>query len=214
MHDASPTPVATGPTEPPVHARHARFTALLAPLLDSGYGLALHLARHSADAEDVVQEAALLAYRHFDSFEPGSNFRAWFFRIIVNQFYSRHRRRRREGVLVDMEDAVEQLPPDPAVHDGCFTRPDDPADRLQSRLDGQQISRAIAALPDEFRPVCTLYFVDDLPYKEIAEALALPLGTVRSRLHRGRKLLQQSLGALARERGLDGAKAEADNDGA
>jgi RNA polymerase sigma-70 factor (ECF subfamily) len=179
--------------------RHAEFTGLLEPLLDFSYRMALHLVRNPADAEDLLQDAALLAFRHFEQFRPGTNFKAWFFRILVNRFYSRYRRR---NARVTFDDLVTERAAAHDGPDGFFSRVARPDAELLGRADAAAITAALGALPDDFRTVCTLYLVEDLSYKEIAALLAVPVGTVRSRLHRGRRLLQRALGELAVERGI------------
>ncbi len=182
----------------------ADFEQLLMPLLDAAYGTALHLTRNQADAEDLVQEACLLAFRGFRSFEPGTNFRAWFFRILTNAFFSKYRKRKREGQTVELDDTPELYLYSQTAAAGLHGRTDDPAGALLSKMDADQVSAAIDALPEEYRVVATLYFMQDFSYQEIAEVLGLPIGTVRSRLHRGRRLLQPALWNLARERGIVG----------
>jgi RNA polymerase sigma-70 factor (ECF subfamily) len=179
--------------------RHAEFTGLLGPLLDAAYRMALHLARNPADAEDLLQDAALLAFRHFGQFREGTNFKAWFFRILLNRFYSRYWRR---DARVDFDDQVAATPPAHDGPDGFFSRVARPDVALLGRADAATITAAIGGLPDDFRTVCTLYLVQDLSYKEIAVLLDVPVGTVRSRLHRGRRLLQRALCELAVERGI------------
>jgi RNA polymerase sigma-70 factor, ECF subfamily len=178
------------------------FEALLTPLLESAYGTALRLTRNSADAEDLVQDAAFLAARGFRSFEAGTNFRAWFFRILINSFYSKYRRQKREGTPVELEDTPELYLYSRTAAAGLHGATPDPAAALMDRLDGEAVTRAIDALPEEYRVVATLYFMQDLPYQEIADVLAVPVGTVRSRLHRGRRLLQKALWTIAEERGI------------
>lgn len=187
----------------------SEFEALLAPQLDAAYGLALHLTRESADAQDVVQEAALLACRHFARFEPGTNFRAWFLRIVVNCFYSRCRRAKRERRLLDAAPEQEHEDAAPPGH-GTRAGADVSADVLD-RMERAEVVRALAALPDDFRTVCVLFFLKDQSYQMIADQLHVPIGTVRSRLHRGRRLLRQALRALAGERGLIVADEEAEH---
>ncbi|HZF66520.1 MAG TPA: sigma-70 family RNA polymerase sigma factor [Gemmatirosa sp.] len=179
--------------------RHAEFTGLLGPLLDAAYRMALHLARNPADAEDLLQDAALLAFRHFDQFRAGTNFRAWFFRILLNRFYSRYRRR---DARITFDDQVAATAPVHEGPEGFFSRVARPDAQLLARVDADAITAAIGGLPDDFRAVCTLYLVQDLSYKEIAALLDVPVGTVRSRLHRGRRLLQRALSGLAAERGI------------
>lgn len=175
------------------------IAALLDPVLPAAYRIALHLTREPADAEDVVQEAALNACRAFDSFQPGSNFRAWFFRIVTNVFLSRCRRVRRAGVAVPL-DAFDA---GSAVETAMLEQDDrpDPLAGFISRIDTAEIHDALADLPLEYRTVAVLYFSDDLSYQEIAAAVGCPVGTVRSRLHRSREHLKRRLAGLAAERG-------------
>ena len=180
----------------------ASFEALLTPLLEAAYGTALRLTRNAADAEDLVQDAAYLASRGFKSFEAGTNFRAWFFRILTNAFYSKYRKQKREGTPVELEDTPELYLYCQTAAAGLHTDTPDPAAILMDRLDSEAVSRAIDSLPDEYRVVATLYFMQDCQYQEIAQILEVPVGTVRSRLHRGRRLLQKALWTIAEERGI------------
>jgi RNA polymerase sigma-70 factor (ECF subfamily) len=185
----------------PAESAHS-FEVLLTPLLEPAYGTALRLTRNPADAEDLVQDAAFLAGRGFKSFEPGTNFRAWFFRILINSFYSKYRREKRAGTPVALEDTPELFLFSQTAAAGLHSATPDPAAALMDRLDAEAVTRAIESLPDEYRVVATLYFMQDLPYQEIAEVLQVPVGTVRSRLHRGRRLLQKALWTVAEERGI------------
>lgn len=178
------------------------FEELLAPLVASAYRTAVRLTGNPADAEDLVQEASLLAYRGFRTFEMGSNFKAWFFRILTNCFYSTHRRDRRRPVTVDIEDTPDLYLYAHSIGEGLPYRGTDPASQLFERLDTDEVAAAIEALPEEYRVVATLYFTQDFSYQEIAQVLTCPVGTVRSRLHRGRKMLQKALWSLAEERGI------------
>jgi RNA polymerase sigma-70 factor, ECF subfamily len=181
------------------------FEALLAPLLDSAFGTALRFTRNRADAEDLVQEAALLACRGFGTFEQGSDFRAWFFRVLTNCFYSSYRKRKRRGTEVELEDGPELFLYSQTAAMGLHSRTDDPAGAVMGRLETEHIETAIGALPDEYRVAAALYFMQDFSYQEIAQVLDVPVGTVRSRLHRGRRLLQKALWQVAEERGIIGA---------
>jgi RNA polymerase sigma-70 factor (ECF subfamily) len=176
--------------------------SLLKPLLPRAYGLALRLLRNSADAEDLVQEAALAAARGFGTFQTGTNFKAWFFRILTNCFYSRHRRQRREGTAADLDETPQLYLYIQTAELGLYRDTADPAGALLSRLDGEQIAGALHALPEEYRVVSTLYFMEDLSYATIADIVGIPVGTVRSRLHRGRKILQKLLWRVAVEGGV------------
>lgn len=180
----------------------ASFEALLLPLLDRAYSTALRLTRNPADAEDLVQEAVLLACRGFGSFQAGTNFKAWFLRILTNCFYSKYRRRKREGTAVELEDTPELYLYCQTAAAGIHAQLGDPAAAFMDRCDADLVAQALEALPEEYRVVCTLYFVQDLAYQDIAAALEVPIGTVRSRLHRGRRLLQKALWTIAQDRGI------------
>lgn len=189
----------------------AEFEALLMEMLEPAYRLALRLTGNSDDAQDLVQEAALRASRFRDGFRKGSNFRSWFYRIIVNQFYTGTRRKKNASTtsLDALTDATDIFLYARSAEAGLL-RPDaDPAANVVSHMAEDDVARALAALPDEFRTVATLYFIDDLSYQEIAEILDVPLGTVRSRLHRGRHMLQKQLWRVAQELGIVPAPAMA-----
>jgi RNA polymerase sigma-70 factor (ECF subfamily) len=188
----------------PVFDRLTRggFEALLSEVLPSAYGFALRLTRNRADAEDLVQEAALRAFRASDSFEPGTNFKAWFFRILTRGFWSTHRQQKRRAATVDLEDTPDLYLYARSAESGLPWDGEDPAATLVNRMGTDRITQAIAQLPEEYGVVCTLYFMEDFAYHEIAQVLEVPIGTVRSRLHRGRKMLQKSLWQVAEEAGI------------
>lgn len=200
MESNHPAPHAT------LEATAAEFEALLQPILKTAYSTAFYLSRSHEDAEDLLQESAVLAFRAFEGFERGTNFKAWFGRVLHNRFLERVRTANRRPQTVSSE-GDEQLD---ALYLFNRTREagmhgrgkDDPAVVLLDSLDGAQIREALAALPDEFRVVATLYFVQELGYEQIAQVVDCPLNTVRSRLHRSRRLLQKALWQLAQERGL------------
>lgn len=190
-------------SEAPASASRTReFERLLGEVLERAYGTAYHLTRSTHDAEDLVQEAALSAFRHFDQFEPGTNFKAWFMRILTNAFFANYRKRKRRPQTTSLEDAQPLHLLFASQAAGLLEHHKDPAARIVEKLGEERVSEAIAALPEEFRVVCTLYFMNDAPYQEIAEMLDCPVGTVRSRLHRGRRMLQKSLWNLAQECGI------------
>ena len=178
------------------------FESLLEPQLESAYGMALKLTRHAADAEDLVQEAALLAFRGFHTFELGTNFKAWFFRILTNAFFGKKRKEKRRPQTVDLEDVEDLYMYQKTAELGLHDKSDDPAAMVISEMDVEQVTKAIDALPEEYRVVAVLYFLEDLSYQGIADVLDLPVGTVRSRLHRGRKMLQKMLWQIAEEAGI------------
>lgn len=179
----------------------ASLEALLTPILGVAHGYALRLARDRAEAEDLLQEAALAAVRGFGTFQQGTNFKAWFFRVLTNCFYGRHRRSARRGQDTDLDDVPELYLFERSREIGLHAS-GDPARQVMNRLDGEDIAAALGRLPEEYRVVATLYFVEDFRYEQIADILGIPVGTVRSRLHRGRKLLQRELWPIALEHGL------------
>lgn len=206
MADQTPRP--PGPATPrgedpgPGDGNRARLEDLLTPLLGPAYGFCLRLTHSGADAEDLVQEAALNACKGFQTFKPGTSFKAWFFKIIVNTLRGRHRRRRPEDQTVDYEDATDLYLYRRTAELGWHGGSGNPARELLGRLDTATIEMALAELPEKYRVVCNMYFIEDFTYEQIADMLGIRLGTVRSRLHRGRKLLQQKLWRIAVENGI------------
>jgi RNA polymerase sigma-70 factor (ECF subfamily) len=180
----------------------AEFETLFRPILSMAYGTAVRLTRDRTEAEDLVQDAALLAFRAFDSFEPGTNFKAWFFRILTNAFYSRHRKAKHDRNNISTEDLPALYLYARTAEIGLHSHEPDPASAMMDKLDTELVAAALDALPDEYRLVASLYFIDDLSYQQIAEAVGCPVGTVRSRLHRGRRMLQKTLWRVAQERGI------------
>jgi len=197
-----PSPAARSAPEAPPLRPPADFEALFAAVAGTAFGIAMRLTRNQADAEDLVQEAALLAFRAFASFEPGTNFRAWFFKILTNCYFSKRRREKSRPVTSDLDDTPDLYLYARSAEAGFPTQGPDPAAQLLDRLGTERVVAAIARLPEEYRVVSTLYFMEDLSYEEIAEVLGCPIGTVRSRLHRGRKMLQKALWLVAEESGI------------
>ena len=187
-----------------LHDRKAEFEELALPHFDALFNLALNLTRNRKDAEDLVQEAFLRAYRFFDTYQPGTHIKAWLFRILRNAFINRYRAKKVRPVEVDfakIESAYEQ------AIDEQFLRTARPASPEALVMDGildHEIQRAVMDLPEEYRLVVLMALLEEMSYKEISLALSIPLGTVMSRLHRGRKLLQGALIDLARKRGILG----------
>lgn len=178
----------------------AVFETLLAPLLAPAYNLARNLARNASEADDLIQEAALHAYRGFDSFIAGSSFKAWFYRILTNCYYHRCRQAKRQPSL-DLAAGTDIYLLRQLAGAGLYKAGDELASMLMSKMTAEHIRTAMAALPDEYRVVVTLHFVEEMRYHEIVAVLDCPIGTVRSRLHRGRKLLQENLWKVAQEAG-------------
>lgn len=192
-----------GPAAHPcARERRARFEETLRPLLGAFYATALRLSGSEADAQDLLQEAVLLAYRHYDSFTQGTNFKAWLNRILINCYRGRYRRAENRQERVDIDDVADLHLYTCAADAGLPVGSQDAAAELLGEMDLREVAAAIDSLPDEFRLVAVLYFTQELGYQEIADSMDCPVGTVRSRLHRARKLLQKNLERLARERGL------------
>jgi RNA polymerase sigma-70 factor, ECF subfamily len=181
----------------------AEFEALLSPILRMAYGTAVRLSGSRTDADDLVQDAALMAYRAFATFQRGTNFKAWFFRILTNAFYSRHRKEKHEKANLSTDEVPALYLYHKTTEAGISGSESDPASAIMDRLDADRVGEALDSLPEEYRAVATLYFIDDFSYQQIAEVLRCPVGTVRSRLHRGRRMLQKSLWDIAAERGLN-----------
>jgi RNA polymerase sigma-70 factor, ECF subfamily len=211
---APESPVAAGPASPSLRPSPGRasvqraertdtdFDVLLRGVLGPAFGMALRITGNRQDAEDLVQEASLAAYRGFATFQPGTNFKAWFFRIMINCFLTSRRRARPETSLQDLEDSHAAYFFMRTAEAGLHGEFDDPAAATIGQMAQEDVARALAALPEEFRVVCTLYFMEDLAYQEIADILQVPVGTVRSRLHRGRKMLQKRLWKVAEDQGI------------
>ena len=201
--EASSAPVAPHPTPSSVGTlTPGGFQSLLLEVLPPAFGYALRLTRNRADAEDLVQDASLLAFRASAGFTPGTNFKAWYFHILTRCFWGRHRTARRRPTTVNLEDAPDLFLYSRSAASGLPWEGDDPAAALLDALGSERVSEALAQLPEEYGVACTLYFMEDFAYHEIAGILGIPVGTVRSRLHRGRKMLQKLLWAHAEDAGI------------
>jgi RNA polymerase sigma-70 factor (ECF subfamily) len=181
------------------------FEALALRHLDALYGTAVRLTRNDRDAEDLVQDSLLRAYRFFDRFERGTNIKAWLFKILTNTFINRYRRSTKERALVDgpEQEAVQgQL-----VSRDATDAAADPERWYFDRVLSEDVLKAVDALPIDFRMVVILADLQEFSYREIADVLDVPVGTVMSRLFRGRRLLQKSLASYAVESGFLTAEA-------
>jgi len=177
----------------------ARFERDALPLLPGLYSAALRLTRNPSDAEDVVQETFLRAFRGFAGFQEGTNLKAWMYRILTNTFINSYRKKKRQPTEV-LEDEL----PDWYLYDqlgGEGAEPSAEATVLESIPD-EDVRAALDALPEAFRMAVWLVDVEGFSYKETAEILDVPIGTVMSRLHRGRKALEKGLWEKVKERGL------------
>jgi RNA polymerase sigma-70 factor (ECF subfamily) len=183
--------------------RDAEFAREALPWLDDVYRFALSLTRDEADADDVVQETFLRAYRSWHTFIPGTDCRRWLFTICRNVFL---RSRERQRPTVDLEDGEQDALAAGSVYAAAREHG---YDDLYARLDiGPALREAIDELAEPFRSAVLLVDVEDLSYDSAAEVMGVPIGTVRSRLFRGRRLLQEKLASLATEYGLTPASAE------
>ena len=178
-----------------------RFQNDALPLLDSLYGAALRMTRNPADAEDLVQETMLRAYRAFDRFEEGTNLKAWLFRIMTNAYINTYRKRQREPQKVSSDEIEDfDLYQELKSHDPQYEQT--PENIVLDGLVDSDIMEAIDDLPEQFRLAVVLSDVEGFTYAEMADIMEVPMGTVMSRLHRGRKALQKRLWDLAKDRGI------------
>ena len=169
--------------------------------LDALYRTALRMTRSEADAEDLVQETYIRAFRFRDQFTLGTNMKAWLFRILTNTFINTYRRKSAQPEVTDLEGVDEFSLYRRMADDRAASSSPDPEAELLNGLVDTEVTDALEALPEKFRTT-VLLDVEGFSYKEIAEMLGIPIGTVMSRLHRGRKFLQKRLYDLARERGI------------
>jgi RNA polymerase sigma-70 factor (ECF subfamily) len=168
--------------------------------LQALHAFAYRLTRNPKDAEDLVQETFLRAYRFFDKFERGTNMKAWLFRILKNTFINEYRRRKSQPAEVDF-DKLEGVY-EKQLEELSGVRVENPETALERTLMAEDIEEALGAIPEEYRMVVMLVLIEGFTYQEAADALEIPVGTVMSRLHRGRKHLQAKLIGHARARGL------------
>ena len=182
-------------------ADQGTFAEAAMPLMDQLYSAALRMTRNAADAEDLVQETYLKAYRAYERFEEGTNLKAWMYRILTNSYINRYRAKQRrpdESDISDVEDMYlyrrlggENSELGTSAEEAFLTSVTDDA-----------VKAAIEAIPENFRIAVLLADVEGFAYKEIAEILDIPIGTVMSRIHRGRKALEKQLHGYAEERNL------------
>lgn len=190
-------------------ADQAQFADQAMEYMPNLYSAALRMTRNPSDAEDLVQETYLRAYRSFGTFEEGTNLRAWLYRILTNAFINSYRAKKRRPEQADIED-VEDLYLYRRVGESTISGElgRSAEDELLEHFTEAELKQAIEALPEQFRLAVLLSDVEGFSYKEIADILDVPIGTVMSRLHRGRRSLQRALVDYGRERGLVGERAK------
>ncbi|HRY29160.1 MAG TPA: sigma-70 family RNA polymerase sigma factor [Elusimicrobiota bacterium] len=183
--------------------RRQEFHQKALPLLNELYGVALRMTRNPQAAEDLVSEAYARAWKSLDQFQPGTNIRAWLYKILTNTYINAFRKKHREPEKVSM-DAYERIE-DFHFYNRIASqagKSPDPFDSVVGKLTNEQFEKALESIPDEYRAAVVLYDLQGLSYQEVSESLEVPLGTVRSRLSRGRSLLQSALWKHAEDAGI------------
>ncbi len=182
--------------------RRRLFAEQAMPLVDPLYGAALRYTRNAADAEDLVQDTMAKAFAAFHQYQQGTNLKAWLYRILHNAYINAYRKKQRRP-QEDLQEAIDDF----SLYDALRGRPTSGSGvsaevEALSALTDDEVKQALADLPDTFRMAVYLADVEGFAYKEIAEIMGTPVGTVMSRLHRGRKALQKALAQYAIDRGL------------
>ncbi|MDD8018242.1 MAG: sigma-70 family RNA polymerase sigma factor [Bacteroidota bacterium] len=178
--------------------QHKEFEQQALPHMEVLYNYALRMTNNADDAKDLLQETFLKAYRFWDKFEQGTNLRAWLFRIMKNTYINLYRKEVKEPDKVDYAEIENYY----NIIRAESADPNDLQEKLFNQLLDDEVSKALELLPEEFRTVVILCDIEGLAYEEISEFLQIPVGTVRSRLHRGRKLLYTRLYDYAKDRGM------------
>ena len=187
------------------------FQVQAMPFLDAMFGTAYRLTRNPRDAEDLVQESLMRAYRFWDTFERDSNCKAWLLRIVTNTFINEYQRKKRSREILESATAEQAATDGVLVHEQA-ERYQSPERALLERGVSDDVQRALDALPEDFRLAVVLCDMQGLSYKEIADIMECPVGTVMSRLFRGRKLLASALRGYAQDQGFASSSSTIDLD--
>ncbi|MFI5288985.1 MAG: sigma-70 family RNA polymerase sigma factor [Polyangia bacterium] len=171
-------------------AARDEFEAAALGHLDALYATGLRMTRDPRDAEDLVQDTMLAAFRFFHRFEPGTNCKAWLFKILTNTFINKYRKRMRER---EVREVLDQEPAPSMMSEDVAEASRDPEGTMAGALISDDVKRALDAVPYDYRLAVVLCDLEEFSYKEIADIMDCPVGTVMSRLHRGRRLLQKTL---------------------
>ena len=186
-------------------ADQEQFSELAMEYMSALYTAALRMTRNPSDAEDLVQETYLKAYRAFASFEQGTNLKAWLYRILTNTYINSYRAAKRRPEITDVEDVEDLYLYKRLAGSGGSDPGRSAEDEALERFTDEDVKAALEALPEAFRMAVLLADVEGFSYKEISEITDVPIGTVMSRIHRGRRALQKALHNVAEARGLVGS---------
>jgi RNA polymerase sigma-70 factor (ECF subfamily) len=180
-------------------AEERNFEAAAMPYLDALYNTAYRMTRNAQDAEDLVQETYLKAYKYYDKFEEGTNLKAWLFKILKNTFINSYRKAQLQPPQSDFADIEESF--ESQISEDAARQNRNPEEELLENVLDEDVQLAIDRLPQDYRMVVLLADLEGFSYKEISDILEIPVGTVMSRLYRGRRLLESEMLSYAREHG-------------